>query len=75
MTYILLLVFTIYPAIPGNIQVTEFQTKVSCEIALKEAKKYWKVKDDESKCISVENELKKEKLQYDLNKIKSQIDE
>lgn len=68
MSYILLLVFSVTNYVPKSFSVSEFRTKEACEVALAEAKKFWRTVDDDSKCISVEAELKKEALKRELKK-------
>jgi hypothetical protein len=69
MSYILLVVLTVYKPLPNNFIVTEFQTKQACEIALRESKRFYKTVDSESRCISVEDEVRKEKLKNELKKL------
>jgi len=71
MSYILLLVFStlgIYNG-PKSFTLSEFQSKAACEIALKEAQKFYKTVNDESKCISVQEYLKKEQVKEALKKL------
>jgi hypothetical protein len=68
MSYILLVVLTVYKPLPNNFIITEFQTKQACEIALTESKKFYKTVNAESRCISVEAEIKKEKAKEALRK-------
>lgn len=69
MSYILLLVFSAYGIYsgPDTFTMSEFSSKASCEVALKEAKKFYRTVNDKSKCISVEKELKKEELKKELD--------
>lgn len=61
MSYILLLVFSAYGIYsgPSDFTVTEFQSKNACEVALTEAKKFYRTVNSRSKCIPVKNEVKK----------------
>lgn len=68
MSYILLLVFSAVNFVPKTFTMSEFQTKSACEVALKEAKSFYRTVNNESRCVSVESELKKEKLKNDLEK-------
>lgn len=70
MSYILLLVFSAYGIYsgPDTFTINEFQSKTACEVALKEAKTFYRTVNDKSKCISVEKELKKEELKKELEK-------
>ena len=67
-TYILLIVMTVYRPFPANFLISEFKTKEACEIALEQAKSFYKTVNSESKCISVEQELKVKKLKEELEK-------
>lgn len=61
MSYILLLVFStlgVYNG-PKDFTVTEFQSKNACQVALVEAKKFYRTVNNKSKCIEVKNEVKK----------------
>lgn len=76
MSYILLLVYSafgIYSG-PDTFTISEFQSKASCELALKEAKKFYRTVNDKSKCISVEKELNKEKLKKELDDDDDDVD-
>ncbi len=56
MSYVLLLVFSIAGIYqPQDFSVTEFQSKTACEVALKEAKKFYRTVNATSKCIPVED--------------------
>lgn len=68
MSYVLLVVLSVYNALPASFIVTEFQTKAACEVALREAKNFYKTVNNESKCISVEAEVNKEKAKEALRK-------
>lgn len=67
-TYILLVVMSVYRPLPDNFFMSEFKTKEACEIALEKAKSFYKTINSESKCISVEKELKKKQLKEELEK-------
>lgn len=69
MSYILLLVFSSINLVPKAFTVSEFQSKSACEIALREAKTFYRTVNEDSKCISVEDEVKKAKLKEQLNKL------
>jgi hypothetical protein len=69
MSYILLIVLTVYKPLPNNFIITEFQSKDACEIALRESKKFYKTVDSESRCISVAEEIKKDKLKKELENL------
>lgn len=69
--YILLITMTIYSPLPSNFLISEFQTKEACEIALEQAKSFYKTVDSKSKCISVAQELKKKRLEEELEKEKN----
>lgn len=67
-TYILLIALTVYKPLPESFLISEFSSKESCEVALQEAKRFYKTVDNESKCISVKDYLRKEKLKKELQK-------
>lgn len=69
-TYILLITLSVYNALPSSFLIQEFSSKESCEIALSEAKHFYKTVDRDSKCISVAAKLKEEKLKEELRKAK-----
>lgn len=73
-TYILLVVMSVYRPLPNNFFMTEFKTKEACEIALDQAKSFYKTINSESKCISVEQELKKKRLKDELHKLKENLE-
>lgn len=60
--YILVLSLSTLNWGPNNFSVSEFHSKESCEVALNEAKKFWKTIEDQSKCVSVDSEVKKKQL-------------
>lgn len=74
-TYILILALSFYTPAGETVQITEFSSKQACEIALTEAKKFWRTVDSDSKCISVEEYLKKQKLQQDLDNLKAKLND
>lgn len=76
MSYILLLVFStlgVYNG-PKTFSVSEFQSKAACELALKEARKFYRTVNADSKCIPVEKELHKEKLKQELDDEDDDVD-
>lgn len=74
MSYILLLVFSAQGIVPHphSFTMSEFKTKEACEVALLEARSFYYTVNDESKCISVEAVLKKQKLEKDIEKLKKE---
>jgi len=74
-TYILLITLSVYNALPSSFLIQEFSTKESCEVALSEAKHFYKTVNNESKCISVAAKLKEEKLKQDLAKTQAENQE
>lgn len=52
-TYILFIVSMSYGIANKAFSVSEFHSKVACELALNEAKKYGSVYKDDSKCIEI----------------------
>lgn len=70
MTYLLLLVFsTLSIYSPKSFTVSEFSSKQACEVALKEANKFYRTVNEDSKCISVQDEVKKASLKKELEKL------
>lgn len=72
-TYILLIVLSATIYLPKSFTLTEFQTKEACEIALKESYKFYKTVDYASKCISVKNEIEKQKAEKTLKKLEGEM--
>lgn len=70
-SYILVIALSLYKPAGESFQISEFSSKESCEIALKEARKFWKTVDYDSKCISVLDEIKKQQLENELKKLKN----
>ena len=67
-SFILVIALSVYRPLPASFMISEFSSKESCEVALVQAKKFWKTIDDESRCISVKDYLRKEKLKKELQK-------
>lgn len=61
MTYILVLVFSscMFFMCPNDVQTTEYSSKESCEVALREANKQWRTIKSDSKCVSMQEENEK----------------
>lgn len=62
MSFILLVVLSTGVG-PKSFTLSEFRSKAACEIALKEAKKFYRTVNDSSKCISVQEEIKRSQLE------------
>lgn len=71
MSYILLLVFSLISPYSGpkTFTMSEFQSQQACEVALNEAKKFYRTVNNESRCISVKEEVKKAELKQELEKL------
>lgn len=70
MNFILVLVTSSAYFLPSSISMTTFNDEVTCNQALIEAKKHWQTVNVESKCINLENEVKKEELEKQLKELK-----
>jgi len=68
-TYILIIAMSLYHPLGSNVQISEFQTKEACEVALFEARKFWRTIDNESKCIDVKVYLEKQKAKAKLKEL------
>lgn len=67
MSWILIVVTSLTPWNAKDFKVVEFHSQDACLVALKEAKKFYRTVNNESKCISVEKEIQLKRLQQEIN--------
>lgn len=65
--YILLVVSSVFGF--GGFQVSEFSSLESCNVALEISRGFFRTVNIDSKCISVKEYLKKQKLEQELKKL------
>lgn len=70
MNFILKLVMSSAYFLPSTATFTPYDSKESCEFALKEAKKIWATVNDQSECIDIERQRKIESLQKQIKDLK-----
>jgi len=68
-SYILIIAMTFYKPSGESFQISEFQSKEACEIALNEARKFWRTVDNDSKCLSVKTEIEKQQAKDKLKEL------
>lgn len=73
MTYLLILVTSLWHYQPNSVQVLEFSSKTACESALNEHMQYWRTVEDKTYCISTKEYSDKLKRKAKLEAIRREL--